>query len=243
MIPSGYLAAKAEQDTFRHRFSFLTHKLNVACASEIDREVHEILGPLGVRQGVSRLVARSLELAQREEEEREAGRLGEGEKMDFGAVLGDSEGVEKPRKAVEPATTAATKSKSSWHEMFGLVPKPHVPTRGTSAFLIKFGDGMEEVPQRRLFISAFTIGISYFLGGLIPIIPYLCINDALHGLYWSIFATGVILIIFGVTKAWFTGAATGWAGLVWGATSTLAVGAAAAAASYGVVKGLERGGQ
>jgi len=63
-------------------------------------------------------------------------------------------------------------------------------TRGTSAFLIQLGEGMEEIPTHRLFISAFTIGLSYFVGGLIPIIPYLCVPDALHGLYWSIVSQG-----------------------------------------------------
>ncbi len=129
------------------------------------------------------------------------------------------------------------------------------PSRGTTAFLITLGEGMEEVPDLRLIVSAFTIGLSYFIGGLIPIIPYLCVPDALHGLYWSIvslrvrihlvltgsrnqLATGITLLLFGLAKAWFTGAAKGFLGLAWGAISMLAVGSAAAAASYGIVKAL-----
>lgn len=45
-------------------------------------------------------------------------------------------------------------------------------TVGLSAFLLKFGEGMEEVPTRRLYISAFTIGMGYLLGGFIPLFPY-----------------------------------------------------------------------
>lgn len=60
------------------------------------------------------------------------------------------------------------------------------PTRGTTPFLLTLGEGMNEVPNMRLAVSAITIGLSYFIGGLIPIIPYLCVIDALHGLYWSI---------------------------------------------------------
>ncbi len=96
-----------------------------------------------------------------------------------------AEGVEKGvSRSITPVSRIPLRLR------LGLVPKPKVPSRGTSAFLIKLGEGMEEVPERRLFISAFTIGISYFLGGLIPIIPYLCVADALHGLYWSIVSEG-----------------------------------------------------
>ncbi|KAJ9099792.1 hypothetical protein QFC21_003790 [Naganishia friedmannii] len=239
----GYLSAKGEQDIFRHRFTAISSKLDVACASEVYREVHKVLGPFGVKQGVSKLVAQSLEMAQGEENEKQGVSL----KPD------QVEGVER---GVVPTKAPV---KSSLRMSLGLVPKPKVPIQGTSAFLIKLGEGMDEVPAKRLFISAFTIGISYFLGGLIPIIPYLCVADTLHGLYWSILATGIILLVFGVAKSWFTvsvrqdtrvlqatysifdlkGAATGYLGLIWGAISTLAVGAAAAAASYGVVKALE----
>jgi len=51
-------------------------------------------------------------------------------------------------------------------------------------------------------------------------------------------ATGIVLLLFGLAKSWFTGAATGPLGLIWGAMSMLAVGSAAAAASYGIVKAL-----
>lgn len=42
--------------------------------------------------------------------------------------------------------------------------------RGLTSFLLKFGEGLEEVSEARLFISAFTIGASYFFGGLIPLV-------------------------------------------------------------------------
>lgn len=149
------MSAKSEQDIFRHRFSAITDRLEIACASEVEREVHDVLGPLGVRPNVSRLVAQNLEAVQRE------------------TLVKDE--LASPRRSPSP---------------FGISSlfrhRPRASTRGTSAFLIHLGEGMEEVPTLRLFISAFTIGLSYFIGGLIPIIPYLCVPDALHGLYWSI---------------------------------------------------------
>lgn len=45
-------------------------------------------------------------------------------------------------------------------------------------------------------------------------------------------------MLFGSAKSWYTGAAKGPLGLAWGAISMLAVGGAAAAASYGIVKAL-----
>lgn len=51
-------------------------------------------------------------------------------------------------------------------------------------------------------------------------------------------ATGIILVLFGAAKAWYTGAAVGIKGVVWGAVSMLAVGSASAAAAYGLVKAL-----
>lgn len=51
-------------------------------------------------------------------------------------------------------------------------------------------------------------------------------------------ATGIILIVFGGSKAWLTGAAAGWRGVIWGAISMVAVGAASAGAAYGLVRAL-----
>ncbi len=67
----GYLSAKSEQDIFRYRLAAMSDRLNVACAPEIGREVHDVLGAFGVQPGVSRLVAENLEVAQREEAAKE----------------------------------------------------------------------------------------------------------------------------------------------------------------------------
>lgn len=68
---------------------------------------------------------------------------------------------------------------------------------GLTAFLLKFGEGLEEVPTKRLFTSAFTIGIGYLLGGLIPLLPYFFTPHARVGLLWSCILTGVVLLVFG----------------------------------------------
>jgi len=98
----------------------------------------------------------------------------------------------------------------------------------------------EEVPTRRLYLSAFTIGMGYLLGGTIPLIPYFFIPTAHIALIYSSILTGIVLLIFGAVKARITGAASkGAGGYIWGAFSTLVVGGAAAAAAYGIVVLLE----
>ncbi|KAG1737560.1 VIT family-domain-containing protein [Suillus paluster] len=111
---------------------------------------------------------------------------------------------------------------------------------GLTPFLLKFGEGMEEIPNRRLYISAFTIGMGYLLGGIVPLLPYFFITQVIEALKYSCILTGIVLLIFGAFKARVTGAARSVWGYIWGAVSTMAVGGAAAAAAYGLVAAVER---
>ena len=109
-------------------------------------------------------------------------------------------------------------------------------------FLTVFLCVSEEIPDRRMYTSAFTIGLGYLLGGLIPLLPYFFIQQAFTALIYSCILTGTVLLIFGVVKARVTGAATAEGGVrsyAWGAFSTLMVGGAAAGAAYGIVAALE----
>lgn len=129
----GYLAAKAEQDTFRHRYSELSTRLSIACSSELEREVHDILGPLGLNENVSRVVARAL--VENEDRQGNANIGEEGPDLRKDGLMG----------------------------RLGLRHK-EVPKEGTAAFLLKLGEGMEEVSTWRLVGSALTIGLSYAIG-------------------------------------------------------------------------------
>jgi VIT1/CCC1 family predicted Fe2+/Mn2+ transporter len=42
--------------------------------------------------------------------------------------------------------------------------------KGLTQFLLKFGTGAETISTWRLYASALTIGVSYFIGGLIPMV-------------------------------------------------------------------------
>ncbi|KIK82245.1 hypothetical protein PAXRUDRAFT_832322 [Paxillus rubicundulus Ve08.2h10] len=110
---------------------------------------------------------------------------------------------------------------------------------GLTHFLVKFGEGLEEVPTRRLYISAITIGLGYLIGGIIPLLPYFFVARAHVALLYSCLLTGLVLLVFGAIKARVTGAGNGATGYLWGALSTLLVGGAAAAAAYTFVALLE----
>lgn len=83
------------------------------------------------------------------------------------------------------------------------------------------------------------MGMAYFLGGIIPMIPYFALpNRVTTALFISIGITAFILLVFGYVKTCLT-VADNRRAAVWGALQTLAIGAAAAAASYGIVRAID----
>ncbi|PBK63182.1 membrane fraction protein [Armillaria solidipes] len=195
----GFLASQAERDHYRYLRTQTASRVVRSCAGEMEREVSEVLGPIGVDETTCRAVAKSLRDV--EVDGYEGG----------GSSSADEESVSL-----------------RWSKDVGL-----------TAFLLKFGEGLEEVPTKRLYISAFTIGMGYLLGGLIPLLPYFFFARAATGLIYSCIVTGIVLLIFGAVKARVTGAGTGALSILWGAISTLLVGGIAAGAAFGIVKALE----
>ncbi|SCN65725.1 uncharacterized protein FFB20_15536 [Fusarium fujikuroi] len=78
------------------------------------------------------------------------------------------------------------------------------------------------------------MGLSYFIGGLIPMIPCFTTKHGNTALFASIGVTCVMLCIFGYGKAAITGLSRRSA--LYGSLETLLIGAIAAGASYGIVK-------
>lgn len=107
-----------------------------------------------------------------------------------------------------------------------------------AAFLLRFESGLEPVDVHRPWKSAITIALSYVLGGLIPMIPYFVLDKASTALYISIAITGVILLVFGYIKSLVTCSGNSVLFHIWGSIQTLFVGAAAAGASYGLVRAI-----
>src|SRR5277367_2630441 len=72
-------------------------------------------------------------------------------------------------------------------------------------FMMRFELGLEEPQPKRARISALTIAISYIVGGLIPLAPYILLPNIQEGLYLSVGVTLLALAVFGYVKGTFTG--------------------------------------
>ena len=70
--------------------------------------------------------------------------------------------------------------------------------------MTRFELGLEEPDPKRAPISAATIAISYLVGGLIPLLPYMLTSNLTEALKLSVLTTGVSLLIFGGVKGHFT---------------------------------------
>ncbi len=94
-------------------------------------------------------------------------------------------------------------------------------------FMMRFELGLEQPDPRRALWSALTIGISYVVGGLFPLAPYMLMGDAGRALYASVVLTLAALFIFGLVKGIMTGAPR-WAS----AGQTTLIGGLAAGAAF-----------
>lgn len=108
-------------------------------------------------------------------------------------------------------------------------------------FVMQFQHCAEEPASSRAFTSAITIALGYFLGGLLPLIPYFCVgrDQVYEGLYISIGVMVIALFIFGYVK---TCVVIGWDGGrkiregCYGGVQMVIVGSAAAGAAMGLVR-------
>ncbi len=94
-------------------------------------------------------------------------------------------------------------------------------------FMMRFELGLEKPEPRRAYISAFTIALSYIVGGLIPLSPYILLPVARTALLTSVVVTLLALLVFGYIKGRFTGTKPVRSGL-----QTALIGGLAAAAAF-----------
>jgi VIT1/CCC1 family predicted Fe2+/Mn2+ transporter len=98
-------------------------------------------------------------------------------------------------------------------------------------FMMRYELGLEEPNANRATKSAITIGFSYIVGGIIPLSPYLIINEAQQALYYSCGVTLICLFIFGYFKSKMTGQPA-----LSGAIKVVVIGALAAGAAFVMAK-------
>lgn len=98
-------------------------------------------------------------------------------------------------------------------------------------FMMRYELGLEEPNANRASKSALTIGFSYIAGGIIPLSPYLIIDNAQDALNYSCIVTLICLFVFGYFKSKLTGQPA-----LGGALKVVVIGALAAGAAFGMAK-------
>lgn len=144
----------------------------------------------------------------------EVERLPEREKQevrDFFASLGLSEEVQ------EKAVGELTKDKKVWVD-----------------FMMKHELGLDKPDEKRARKSAFNIGFSYIVGGLVPLLPYFFIDTTLNGLKISAIVTLCCLFVFGYFKSKMTGVPP-----FSGALKVMLIGAVAASVAFAIARLIE----
>ncbi len=129
----------------------------------------------------------------------------------FFANIGLSEDVQ------EQAVEEMTKDKVKWVD-----------------FMMKYELGLDKPDQKRAGKSAFNIGFSYIIGGIIPLSPYFFFDNAITGLKYSAAITLVCLFVFGYFKSRMTGVNP-----LAGAFRVMMIGALAGACAFGIAKWIE----
>jgi VIT1/CCC1 family predicted Fe2+/Mn2+ transporter len=98
-------------------------------------------------------------------------------------------------------------------------------------FMMRFELGLEAPEPKRARNSAATIAVSYIIGGLVPLAPYMFISQANSALGLSVALTLVALFVFGFVKGRFTGLNSLRSGL-----QTILIGGLAAAAAFAIAR-------
>lgn len=135
-------------------------------------------------------------------------------------VFGILEKYQVSRAAAAPLVEELCKNREQW-----------------ARFMVDFSLRLERPNIHRAWISGVTMGLSYFVGGLIPMIPYFVMPHVGDAFLVSIAVTAVILTAFGYVKNYVV-IRNHRAG-AWGAVQTLIIGFLAAGTSYAIVKLLD----
>lgn len=96
-------------------------------------------------------------------------------------------------------------------------------------FMMRYELGLEKPDIHRAPISAMTIGGSYIIGGIVPLVPYIILDNIHNALMASIASTTFALGLFGAIKGKLVGVSP-----LKSAIQTMLVGGFAAAVSYGI---------
>lgn len=153
----GYLSAQAERDHYRYLRKTTRERVLRSCAGEMEREVNAILSPLGVDDSISRRVAGALLKVEAQLPPPQP------HPSMWRQCLEAVARRPKFSKARDDERTSLLRGAASGDRERGAVEgddDEDEDEKGMTAFLLKFGEGLEETTDARLFISAITIGLA-----------------------------------------------------------------------------------
>jgi VIT1/CCC1 family predicted Fe2+/Mn2+ transporter len=155
---------------------------------------------------------------EREREKLEVIEIPEEEKREVAQVF-QSYGLSPDESA--PIVEALTKHPKKWVD-----------------FMMRFELGLEKPDPKRALVSALTIAVSYMVGGLIPLAPYIVIayfkqTSVVTALLISVAMTLVALLVFGFIKGHYTGTRP-----VRSALQTALIGSVAAGAAFLIARAI-----
>jgi vacuolar iron transporter family protein len=152
-------------------------------------------------------------LSEREREMRETLELPEKETEEVADVF---RGYGMPEEDLAPVVKAICSDRKRWVD-----------------FMMRFELGFEEPDPKRARNSAATIAVSYVLGGLVPLAPYVLVGELYRALSLSVGVTLVALFVFGYVKGKMTGISP-----LRGGLQTVIIGGLASAAAFGLAKAI-----
>jgi VIT1/CCC1 family predicted Fe2+/Mn2+ transporter len=123
------------------------------------------------------------------------------------------------REVQEQAVEEVSRDKEKWVEL-----------------MMKYELGLEKPDPQRAKKSAFNIGFSYIVGGLIPLSPYFFAADGIQGLKISTVITLICLFVFGYFKSKLTGV-NRWEGAI----RVMFIGAIAAGCAFAIARLIQTG--
>ena len=155
---------------------------------------------------------------EREREKREVVEIPEEEKREVAQVF-QSYGLSAEES--EPIVEALSRHPKKWVD-----------------FMMRFELGLEKPDPKRALVSALTIAVSYMVGGLIPLAPYIVIayakqTSVVTALLISVALTLVALLVFGFIKGRYTGTRP-----VRSALQTALIGSVAAGAAFLIARAI-----
>jgi vacuolar iron transporter family protein len=130
---------------------------------------------------------------------------------------------------------------ASVFEGYGLAPADAAPVVAAIRadpkrwvdFMMRYELGLEAPEPGRAVRSAATIAVSYVVGGMIPLSPYMAVNTVAEGLWVSVVVTLIALFFFGYIKGRLTGIHP-----LRGGLQTVVIGGLAAGAAFGLARAI-----